>query len=179
MTSFANRIAVIDDAESTASQPLLAAATARWRDAGAKVAGVIAETHGIAGRTCGAGFLRDIASGRPYSIYRDAVPTNTTCHLDASGVEAACANLRDQIPACDLVVLSKFGKLEAMNAGLATAFAAAIAAGTPVLTTVSAKHRDAWRAFVSGATRVAANEAALDAWWRSVNATKDAARSPA
>jgi hypothetical protein len=103
----------------------LAAAITRWRARGAKIAGVLAKTNGIPDRACGAGFLRDIVSGRPYSIHRETVSRNTTCHLDASGVEAACANLQDQIPACDLLVLSKFGKLEPMHQGSTEAFIAA------------------------------------------------------
>jgi nucleoside-triphosphatase THEP1 len=46
---------------------------------------------------------------------------------------------------CDLVLLSKFGTLETMRAGLAAAFEAAIAAHKPVLTTVSDRHRDPWQ----------------------------------
>lgn len=162
----AGRIAAIAGADSTLTQPILAAAVAAWRMSGVNVVGVIAEAHGIPGRTCGAGFLRDIVSGKPYPIYREAAPSNTSCHLDADGVEAACTNLRNQIAASDLVVLSKFGKLEAMHGGLAGAFAAALAAGKPLLTTVSDKHRDAWRALAPTAFDLAADAAALDARWR-------------
>jgi hypothetical protein len=143
-----------------------------------KVVGVLAETHGIPGRTCGAGILRDIASGKPYSIYREIVPSMTTCHLDASGVEAACANLQDQISGCDLVVLSKFGKLEAMNQGLADAFVAARASGKPVLTSVSGKHRGAWHTFMPGATLLAADNAAIEAWWHGLAHQKEAINQP-
>lgn len=83
---------------------------------------------------------------------RETVSSSTTFHLNASGVEAAGEGLRDQIPACDLVVLSKFGKREAMHQGSADAFTTAMAAGKPVLTSISEKHRDAWRAFVPEAT---------------------------
>ncbi len=172
MTSVPSRVAGIVGVESTQAQSLLTVAVARWRARGAKVVGVLAEAHGIPGRTCGAGFLRDIASNKPYSIYRETVSSSTTCHLDASGVEAACENLQGQIPACDLVVLSKFGKLEAMHQGLADAFTAAMAAGKPILTSISDKHRDAWRAFVPDATLLAADEAALEAWWHDSNRQK-------
>jgi hypothetical protein len=173
MTSAPSRVAGIVGVESTQAQSMLATAVARWRAGGAKVVGVLAEAHGVPGRTCGAGFLRDIATSRPYSIYREAVSSGTTCHLDASGVEAACENLRGQIPACDIVVLSKFGKLEAMRQGLASAFTAAMAAGKPVLTSISGKHRDAWQVFVPNATLLADDEAALEAWWREAGRWKD------
>lgn len=167
-----NRTAAVVRTDDATSQPLIAAAVAGWRASGAKVVGVISEGHGLPDRTCRAGILRDIASGRPYPIYLETAPSHTSCHLDAVGVDAACATILDQIVACDLVVLSKFGKLEAARGGLAPAFEAAIAAGKPVLTTVSEKHRDAWRTFAPGAIELAAEAAALRAWWDAARATR-------
>lgn len=170
MTLSAPRIAAIVGADGTATQALLSATVAAWRNSGIKVGGVIAETHGIPDRTCGAGILRDIATGKPFQIYLESAPSNTSCHLDAAGVEAASTELLAQMSASDVIVLSKFGKLEAMHQGLAGAFDAAMAAGKPVLTTVSAKHREAWQAFAPEAAALTADGAALQAWWRSLNA---------
>jgi hypothetical protein len=164
MTRTASSIATIVGTDDADVQALLAKSVVHWRAAGANVVGLIAETHGLPDRTCRAGFLRDIVSGKPFSIFRETPPSHTSCHLDAAGVEAACAELLGQIPASDLVVLSKFGKLEAGQAGLASAFEAAIAAGKPVLTTVSGKHRDAWRAFAPDAIYLDADAASLDRW---------------
>lgn len=163
-----SRIAAIVDADGAPTQALLNDAVAAWRAAGLKVGGVIAETHGIPDRTCGAGLLRDIASGKPYKIYLDTTPSNTSCHLDAAGVEAASSGLLDQLQNSDVIVLSKFGKLEAMHQGLAAAFDAAIAAGKPILTTVSEKQRDAWRAYAPQAATLPPDAAALQAWWQSL-----------
>lgn len=165
-TAAAGRIACILAADGAAARAALAAAAARWRRAGARVVGVIDEPHGLPDRQCAAGILRDIVSGTPHRMYLETAPSGTTCHLDAAGVIAAAAALRDQIAASDVVVLSKFGKLEAARSGLAEAFAAAIAAGKPVVTTVSATHRAAWEAFAPGAAYVAADAASLDRWWR-------------
>lgn len=162
------RIAVVAGSGSVAIQELLAATAAEWRAAGAKIVGVIGEMHGLPDRTCGAGFLRDVMSSNPYPIYLETPPRHTSCHLDAAGVARACAAILDQIPTGDLVVLNKFGKLEAMGEGLTPAFTLAIAAGKPVLTTVSEKHREAWRAFAPGSIVVDADKAALHAWWRAV-----------
>jgi nucleoside-triphosphatase THEP1 len=166
MISTTDRIATVTGADSSTVQRLLATSVAGWRASGARVVGVIAEGHGITDRTCGAGFLRDIASGKAYPIYRETAPSRTTCHLDAAGVDAACADIIDQVSASDLVILSKFGKLEAMREGLARAFEVAIAAGKPVLTTVSEKHRCAWKSFAPEAICLVADEAALQAWWK-------------
>jgi hypothetical protein len=122
----------------------------------------------LPGRTCGAGFLREIASASAHTIYLDAPSSDTSCHLDAAGVADAGTAIVAQIPNSDLVVLNKFGKLETMGKGLAAAFAAAIAADKPLLTTVSDKHRDAWSNFAPGAIFLTAKKVALQDWWRAV-----------
>ncbi len=168
MSSPASEIAAIVGPDGTTTQALLSDAVAAWRTAGVKVGGVIAETHGIPDRTCGAGLLRDIATGQPYKIYFLTAPSNTSCHLDAAGVEAAGDGLLEQIKDSDVIVLSKFGKLEAMHQGLASVFDAARAAGKPILTTISERQHDAWRAYAPDAATLPPDAAALQAWWQSV-----------
>ncbi|MBU6456222.1 MAG: DUF2478 domain-containing protein [Bradyrhizobium sp.] len=175
MISAVPAIAAVIGADSQFVQTLFATVVADWRAAGVKVVGVIAETHGLADRSCSAGFLRDIATGKLFSIYLETAPSHTSCHLDADGVNAASASLMLQVQTGDLVVLSKFGKLEAMRSGLTGAFEAAIAAGKPVLTAVSEKHRDAWRAFAPDATFLPAEKTALEAWWRDLGVSSHAA----
>jgi nucleoside-triphosphatase THEP1 len=175
MISGKSAIAAVTGADSQHVQTLFAAAVADWRAAGVNVVGVIAETHGLADRTCSAGILRDIVSGNPFSMYLEVVPSNTSCHLDAAGVNAASAGLLHQVQMGDLVVLSKFGKLEATGSGLVSAFEAAIAAGKPVLTTVSDKHRNAWRALAPDAIFLPAEQTAIQAWWRDLGASSHAA----
>lgn len=170
MTPATGRIAVVVGADGATTQALFAAMVAGWRASGARIAGVIAEAHNLPDRTCSAGYLRDIASGTPYPMFLETAPANTSCHLDAGGVESACAAVLDQLPTSDLVVLSKFGKLEAARGGLAAAFEAAIAAGKPLLTTVSAKHREAWEAVAPGAIPLT-DEPAIQAWWRAMRPT--------
>jgi hypothetical protein len=163
-----NHIAAVITDDSAKTQALLAAAVAEW-GAAARIVGVFAESHGIPGRACGAGFLRDIVSGKAYSIYLETPSAHTSCHLDAAGVEAACAAVLGRIPTSDLVVLSKFGKLEAARSGLFRAFERAVGTGRPLLTTVSHRHRDAWQAFAPEATPLPDDGAALRRWWRSLN----------
>jgi Cyanate lyase C-terminal domain/Protein of unknown function (DUF2478) len=80
---------------------------------------VIGEPHGPSDRTCTAGILRDIVSGKPYQIHLETPPNHTSCDIDAAGVETACAAVINDVLASDLVVLSKFRKLEAVQQGLA------------------------------------------------------------
>lgn len=161
-------IAIIEGTDSASAQVLFADAVSRWQARGLRVAGIVEETHGVEGRTCNAGVLRDVTSGRSYSIFLTTQPVDTSCHLDARGAEGACADVLPQIAACDLVVLSKFGKLEAGHEGLFGAFVAAFEAGKPILTTVSERYRANWAGFAPDAERLEPTDAALDAWWQRV-----------
>jgi transposase len=85
-------------------------------------------------------------------------------------VLAAAARVKQDIAAgCDLVVLSKFGKLEAAGGGLSAAFTTAGAAGVPVLTSVSPALETEFQALaVSCYSVLPANAAAITAWWNTV-----------
>ena len=91
MTTTAGKIAAVIGADSVTTQALFAAMVTDWRALGAKVVGVIGEPHGPSDRTCTAGILRDIVSGKPYQIHLDTPPNHTSCDIDAAGVETACA----------------------------------------------------------------------------------------
>ena len=96
--------------------------------------------------------------------------------MDASGVLSACQAVeRDIATGCDLVVLSKFGKVEAERSGLAAAFSAAIAAGAPILTSVSPKFNAAWEQFAAPFYVVLPPDLAeIERWW--LGQKPDAAR---
>lgn len=165
MSDRSTKIAAIESADKAIVQRFFNETATRWRAAGVHVVGLIEEVHGLPDRTCNAGSLRDIVSGKSYSIYLEIPPPHTSCHINAAGAEAAGAAVLEQIGDCDLVVFSKFGKLEAGCGGLIDAFKAAISAGKPVLTSVSSKHRDAWCEFAPTAVMLPANTAAVEAWW--------------
>lgn len=164
MATAAKNIVVIQGTDRETTQRLLVEAAAEWRVNGVKAVGVTAHGHGAPDRKCTAGVLRDIGSGDQFQIYLETPPSDVSCDLDAGGVSAACAVVMDQITAGDIVVLSKFGKLEAMKRGLFPAFEAAVATGRPIVTTVSPKHLEAWRAFAPNATYIDAEMGALTAW---------------
>lgn len=164
------RFAVLGGADGPTLQALLTAAVAEWKAAGLHVAGVIAEAHGLSDRACSAGFLRDIGSGEAYPMFLEASPAGTSCHLDPNGVKEACDAVLGQVGRSDVVVLSKFGKLEATGGGLAPAFAAAIAAGKPVLTTVSDLHKVACHQLAPDALQLPADAKAIRDWWATIAA---------
>lgn len=161
MVSLARHITVIQGATSETLQALLVETANALRADGVKVIGVTAQGTGAQDRMCTAGFLCDLGSSDQFQIYLEEAPSDTSCDLDARGVGAACASVMGQIDDCDLVVLSKFGKLEAMRQGLFPAFEAAIVNGRPIVTTVSPKHREAWQAFAPNSAYVDADQPAL------------------
>ena len=124
----------------------------------------------LVGAKIGGGFLRDIGSGEAYAMFLETSPVGTSCHLDANGVKDACDAVLGQVGRSDVVVLSKFGKLEAGGGGLAPAFAAVIAAGKPVLTTVSDLHRAACHQLAPDALHLPADAKAIRDWWATIAA---------
>jgi hypothetical protein len=105
-------------------------------------------------------------TGERFSIFHDLGPSTAVCHLDGTGAVAAAEAVRCDIAAgSDLVLLSKFGKLEAAGDGLVHAFEAAIEACVPLLTSVSPALDEAWREFVGRPFVVLpADLVKIDAW---------------
>lgn len=161
------KIAVVQGLPGAQVQDLFDVLARRWQES-ARLAGVIAEDHGLPDRACSAGYLRSLSTGERFPIFQDLGRGTAGCHLAGDDAIAAAAAIRRDIAGgCHLVVLSKFGKLEAAGGGLRDAFAAAIEAGVPVLTSVSAAHVAAWQAFAAPLfTVVAADADRIDAWWQ-------------
>lgn len=158
-------IAAIVGAESRVIQKLLADVVSDWRRAGVSVCGLVEEA---AGRSC-SGFLRNLETGAEFAMYLDEPPAHTSCHLDELGVVDACATVVDRVAPSDLVVLSKFGKLEAVGSGLFEAFETALSLGKPLLTSVAPKHHYAWQRFAPDAIFIRPERAAIEAWRRGVS----------
>ncbi len=160
-------IAALQGESSPELQRLLADFAERRRKAGLRVAGVIqiAEPSFDCARRELA--LRDIVTGAEYPIVQNLGRESQACSLDAGGVAAACAAVMQAVErGVDVVVLSKFGKLEAGGSGLLDCFAAAAEAGVPcavgVAPALSAPLHDFAGEFLQW---VDASEGALEAWW--------------
>lgn len=164
------QIAALQGASSVTIQALLNdfAAQAAWQ--GHRVAGVIELAIGAAAGGLRRRVVRDLSTGTVMSISQDLGQGSVACNLDPSGVIDACAAVERGIAAgADIVVLSKFGKLEADRSGLSGAFRAAIGAELPVLTAVSPAMTAAWSRFAGPfAQFIPANARAIDAWWAGV-----------
>ena len=167
MDGRAELIAVVRGAPNEEIQALFGTLAELWRPQ-LRLAGVVAESHELPDRFCQAGFLRNLPDGARYSIFHDLGPGAAACHLDGTGADAAAqAVQRDIAAGCDLVLLSRFGKLEAAGNGLAGAFRAALRVRLPLLTSVSPAHDSAWREFAGREFVVLPpDRAAIDRWRR-------------
>jgi hypothetical protein len=174
MDSAAKPIAIIQGAASPVIQQLLSEFVDRWSSA-ARLVGVVEHARSQNGSACGPGRLRSIADGRIYPLFQDLGPGAAGCSLDPEGAVLACEAVeRDIAGGCDLVVLSKFAKMEADNrSGLMSAFIAAVEAGVPILSSVSPKFEKAWLKFAGPlSVSLPAEAAAIDDWWNAVRSVK-------
>src|SRR5262245_7091905 len=165
-------MAAVQGASSAIVRDMLRALVARWPSS-ARIAGVLEENHGQDNQVCGAGYLRSIASGVRYSMFQDLGPGSTACRIDPAGVLLAGEAARRDIAAgCDLVFLNRFAKLEAEHQGLMSAFAAAVEAEVPLLTSVSPAFQGAWERFAAPLfVMLPAEPETIDGWWRAVRAS--------
>lgn len=170
-----NIIAAVQGGSSTLVQDVFRVLVDRLRP-DARIVGVIEENHGLGKRVCSAGRLQSIVDGRSYPIFQDLGPDSDACHLDGSGaISASEAVCNDIAAGCDLVLLSKFGKLESSGGGLAPAFVAAVEANVPVLTAVSPSFQAAWARFAEPLfVTLPADPVLIENWWRSVRASRAA-----
>ena len=171
-------IAAVQGASNLVIQTLLTDFVARWSRRGARIVGVVEGRDETMRRPHEANFLRDVVTGKTYPIYQNLGDGSVSCRLDAAGVIDACEAVRRRIlGGCDLVVLSKFGKLEAARSGLTDAFATAVENDTPILTAVSPTFASEWRAFSGPLADFAPpSAAALDGWWGAIAGSRSLLR---
>jgi Protein of unknown function (DUF2478) len=175
----AARIAAIQGAPNPVIQDAMWRFARRWSDRGVIIAGLIEAVDPAPAPSRRATSLKNLCTGETYRLFQDLGPLASACHLDGSGIMAACVTICREIErGCDLVVLNKFGQLEALRTGLTDAFAMAVEHDIPILTAVSPTYNAAWEAFSSplGIT-LPAVDAALDNWWQAIG--EGARRRPA
>lgn len=160
-------IAAIQGPASVVIQGLLRDFVASVRPT-ARVVGVLEEKPSARERS--KAWLRNLADERRYAIFQDLGASSRACALDGESVVAACEAVRRDIGAgCDLVVLSKFGRLEAQRTGLSAAFTAALEVQAPLLTSVTSKFETEWSAFAAPLFVMLPPEvSAIRRWWDSV-----------
>ncbi|HMK91083.1 MAG TPA: DUF2478 domain-containing protein [Methylocystis sp.] len=166
---FTRRIAALHGEKGQPTQSVLAGFAQKLAQEGVRVAGVV-EIAACGGRGgCKKFSVRDLTSGETISITQDLGPHSDACALDPAGLIKACGRVEQAISGgVDLVILSKFGKLEAARSGLTDAFRAAMVADVPVITVVPTAVEQDWERFAGPLSQfVEPSSAALEAWWLS------------
>lgn len=159
-----NSIAAIVGAETPVIQKLMIQAAERWRSEGFKVCGIVEDVSIGATRACGNSVLRNIETGETFEMFLKEAPAHTSCILDEYGVLNACANVIDSIRFADIVILSKFGKAEAVGSGLFDAFESAASLGKPMLTSVAPKFHYFWNRFTPKSIFISPDRAQIEQW---------------
>jgi nucleoside-triphosphatase THEP1 len=92
--------------------------------------------------------LEDLVSGARTELFERRGKGATGCRLDVAALTDVTARIERALQHdVDLLVLNKFGKVEAEGGGLVDPIAAAIDRGIPVIIGVPARNLAAWRAF--------------------------------
>jgi uncharacterized protein DUF2478 len=110
--------------------------------------------------------LEDLISGARTELFERRGKGATGCRLDVAALTDVTARIERALQHNpDLLVLNKFGKVEAEGGGLVDPIAAAIDRGIPVIIGVPARNLAAWRTFAGDlAVEFAADFGAIAKW---------------
>ena len=159
------KLAALHDDGSGNVHALLRALVAEWRAQGHDVQGLLTRP-GPPGAACSADMvLVDVATGDDYLISQNLGKDAQGCRADPAGFARASQVLRRAANApAALAVSNRFGKLESLGEGFADELMALLSAEVPVLTVVSAQHREAWDTFTGGALVLPAEADVVRRW---------------
>lgn len=135
---------------------------------GVRVAGFTQETGrpapGVA-RICA---VRDIETGARFPVLQDLGAGSSACRVDPHAVADMARLLGEALErGPGLLVVNRFGRLEAEGGGVAGEIGAALAAGVPVLVSVPRRYETPWAAFAAGLdARFPPSFDAIEEWWR-------------
>jgi len=127
---------------------------------------------------CATRTVLDLDLGTVYPIGQSLGKESKACCLDPGALLVAGAVLRRAAETrADLVIVNRFGVLEADGGGFSAEMLELITKGYPVLTVVSPPYLDAWRTFTGGMAAELPPEAdAIMTWFKR---TRSAASVPA
>lgn len=127
--------------------------------------------HGLVQQAQGPGkaetMLVDVRTSERYPLFQNLGSASSACSLDSGSIATASAVLRQALAARpDLVVVNRFGGLEANGGGFAAEMLALMADGIPLITVVADEYQLDWRFFTGRAgVELPARDEALRAWF--------------
>lgn len=164
----ASLIAALVYADGVYPERVIARTVERLRDRGVALAGALQRSADeMADRHPCDLLIEDLATGEVTAIAEHRGKQAAGCRLDVGLLtelaEAVLSSVRCGSPR--LLVINKFGKIEADGGGLRQAVAEAVDLGIPVLVGVPARNLDRWRAFAGPlAVELPADDAAVGSW---------------
>lgn len=94
--------------------------------------------------------LRVLPDGRRFRISQPLGTAAKGCRLDGGVIESIASAVEQRMPGADLLIINKFGKLEAHGRGLCPAIAMAVEMGLPTLVGVNEMNLPGFVAFSGG-----------------------------
>jgi hypothetical protein len=173
--------AIVFDRDEEPDPPLIAFIEAAARR-GVRVAGLVQERASDEG-LCALHEVRvrDLLSGDTLEIMQDLGREATGCRVDPAAIALAARLLdgaRESGP--DLLVASRFGRLESEGGGMLAEIGRACADGLPLILCVSKRHLHAWDAFAAGLdAKLPPTLGAIEDWWAAVSGAPSAAAEAA
>jgi len=165
--------AVLHNGKGQADAPLLEFIQ-RLRKSGRIVRG-LAPGPQVDRSDCTARTLRDIEDGTLYPISQNLGKESQACCLDTSALIQAGQVLRRALHGgADLIIVNRFGILEADGEGFSAEMLELMSRGLPMLTVVSPPYLQAWRTFTGGmATELPPDAEAMWRWFEGLNRNSD------
>ena len=120
--------------------------------------------------------VRDLMSGETLPIMQDLGAQATGCRVDPSAIAVAARLLERALEAKpDLLVVNRFGRLEAEGGGMLAEIGRAFTDGVPLIICVPKRYLGAWDAFACGLdAKLKPTLAAIDGWWATLAASSSA-----
>lgn len=146
---------------------LVAAMVESWARDGLRLAGTVrAGPADPSGHPCDMD-LRVLPDGSRFRISQPLGRHARGCRLDGGVIAAIAAEVEARLPGADILVVNKFGKLEAQGRGLCPAIAMALEAGIPALVGVNEMNLPDFFAFAGGSAEVLKpDRASIGRWFR-------------
>lgn len=154
--------AIVDDGNADA---LLSAIVDEQRRLGLRVGGLLMVRPQRLPGCAPTMVLVDIDTRDEYLVSQPMGSASRACKADPEGFARASRVLRNALlQAPDLVVVNRFGRLEAEGRGFNAELLELMAHGIPVLTAVGPRHVDAWKQFTGDAPLLPPDRDQVCAW---------------
>lgn len=164
--AYAQTVAAVVYANDAYPEAIFNSLVSRCREAGLSLAGALQHRAlDGAGQRCDV-LLEDLACGRRIPLLAHRGAGAKGCRLDESALAEATAAIEASLERRpELLVLSKFGKVECEGGGFRDLIARAVSCEIPVIIGVPRRNLDAWRLFAGEfAVELDVNACEVERW---------------